>query len=471
MPTHLLSINIREAGGVHFKLINRTSLKPEHYVTEEMIASLSAQSPDLSREEVVKRLVTHKLRYAILSHRWSGEEATFEMVKLAGMGGLGTNAPPGYKKLETFCAMAVAHDCKLAWADTACIDKTSSAELDQAIRSMFNWYRNSAICIVYLACSQNLDDFEDDPWFRRGWTLQELLAPVQIKFYGKDWKLIRDIKDVPNDKDNDEIMQAISKTTGIKDYDIRHFSPGLFNVREKMVWASRRETTLVEDVAYSLLGIFDINIPIAYGEGKRAFRRLMEAIVQDCREWQIFAWAGHHSPYAIVFPESPSGYGPEFLGEVDASVLNPERPIHRPWDLGYPFYTMTKQGLEIRVLLVEVMLQIDRDQDPEAGRPYERLTLCPGSQDQRYFHDIEVVCDTRFLLYSQWAVGIISYQTDGNGEEDEMGELDGDTSYVCFLLGTGIYSPYGKWEKVGTRKVLSIRTKEVVRRKLMTLWL
>ena len=77
---------------------------------------------------------------------------------------------------------------------------------------------------------------------------------------------------------------------------------------------------------------------------------------------------------------------------------------------------------------------------------------------------------TRFLLYSQWAVGIISYQTDGNGEDD-MGELEANQNYVCFLLGTGIYSPYGKWEKVGTRRVLTIGTKEVVRRKLTTLWL
>ncbi|KAF8554893.1 hypothetical protein OG21DRAFT_1522170 [Imleria badia] len=470
MPIHLLSINDHEAGTARFKLIKRDDLKAEDFVTEEAIASHSAQSPDLPREEVIRRLVAQQLKYAIFSHRWSQQEATFEMVQKAGLAGLGSDAPQGYKKLENFCAMAVAHDCWLAWADTACIDKRSSAELEQSIRSMFSWYRNSAVCIIYLAESSGMGDFKDEPWFTRGWTLQELLAPAQIKFYTKDWTPIKSMTDCPNDKDNDEMLQAISGATGIKAHDLRYFSPGLLNVREKMVWASKRQTTLEEDVAYSLLGIFDISMPITYGEGKRAFRRLMEVIVQDCREWQIFAWAGRHSPYAIAFPESPSGYGSEFLGQVDASVLHPERPIHRPWDLGDPFYTTTKKGLAVKVILVEMMLQIDREFDSE-GPPYERLQLRPALQEQRYFKDIEAVCDTRFLLYSQWAVGIISYQTDGNGEKDELGELEANKSYICFLLGTGIYSPYGKWQKVGTRKVLTIDTKEVVRRELTTLLL
>ena len=473
MPIHLLSIDDRGTGRVRFKLIKRDDLEAADYLTEEAITSLLAQSPNLPREEIIRGLVAQGLRYAVFSHRWLQHEATFEMVQEAGLAGLGANALQGYKKLENFCATAVDHGCRLAWADTACIDKRSSAELEQAIRSMFNWYRYSTLCIIYLDESSGMGDFENDPWFTRGWTLQELLAPPQIKFYTKNWTPIRSTRDCPNDKDNDEILRAVCRTTGIKEHDLRHFSPGLLNVRDKMVWASKRQTTLEEDVAYCLLGIFDISMPIIYGEGKRAFRRLMEVIVQDCREWQIFAWAGLHSPYAIAFPESPRCYGPDFLGQVCASVLDPERPIHRPWDLGYPFYMVTKKGLEIKVLLVEMMLQIARQFDPSAGPPYERLMLRPALPDQRYFHDVEAICDTRFLLYSQWAVGIISYQTDSNanGGHHEIGELGANENYVCFLLGTGIYSPYGKWDKVGTRKLLTIGTKEVVRRKLTTLWL
>ncbi|KAF8435349.1 hypothetical protein L210DRAFT_3506209 [Boletus edulis BED1] len=470
LPIRLLSIIDRGKGRVRFQLIKRDDLKAEDYITEKAIASRLSES--VSREKVIRELVEQKLRYAIFSHRWLPVgEPTFEMVQEAGLADSGTHASPGFKKLVNFCTVAVENGCWLAWADTVCIDKRSSAELEQAIRSMFNWYRSSHVCIVHLAKSSEMAEIEKDPWFTRGWTLQELLAPVRIKFYTKDWKPFASIADFPDDKDNDEIRRAVSKTTGIRDYDLCHFSPGLLNVREKMVWASKRQTTLEEDVAYSLLGIFDISMPITYGEGKRAFRRLMEVIVQDCREWQIFAWAGRHSPYAMAFPESPCGYGGEFLGQVDPYVLDPQRPIHRPWDLGYPFYTMKKSGLEIKVLLVEMMLQIDRKEEPKAGQHCERLTFRPALQDRGYFNDIEAVCDSRFLLYSEWAVGVISYQTEGNGEMDKTGELEANKNYVCFLFGRGIYSPYTKWEKVGTMKVLTICTKEVVRKELKTVWL
>ena len=462
MPAHLL--HIYDSG---IRLINREDLpqifKPEH-AAEEEIALLMANLPSRSREEMIRNFVAQKLKYAILSHRWSLEgEPTFQMVMEKGLDG----DSPGYEKLRTFCVTAKALGCRLAWADTCCIDKTSSAELDEAIRSMFKWYRNSAVCLVHLAKATEQSSIRNDPWFTRGWTLQELLAPTKIKFYGADWL---PLSTFPNDKENTEIMHIISDITGIDRRNLRYFSPGLLSVREKMLWASTRKTTRVEDVAYSLLGIFDISMPIAYGEGKRAFRRLMEVIVNDCREWQIFAWAGPHSPFATSFPESPSGYR-ALTDATAALMLSPDRLAHRPWDLrvGYPFYAMTKKGLELEVLLVEMMLHIHRE--AIEGTTHERLTLSPGSENKRFFENIQVVCDTRFLLFSQWAVGIINYQTDGTGDREGMAELEARREYICFFLGTGIYSPYRKWEKVETKEVLSIRTKEVLRRPVTTVWL
>lgn len=465
MPAHLLHID--DSG---IRLINREDLhrifRPEH-ATEEEIALLMAESPNrsLAREQAIRNLVAQKLKYAIFSHRWSLDgESTFQTVMEKGL----DVDSPGSEKLERFCRTAATLGCKLAWADTCCIDKTSSAELDEAIRSMFKWYRNAAVCIVLLAKATRQDSIRSDPWFTRGWTLQELLAPAKIKFYGADWLPLSTFL---NDKENAEIMQIISDITGIDRRNLRYFSPGLLNVREKMLWASGRTTTRVEDVAYSLLGIFDISMPIAYGEGKRAFRRLMEMIVHDCREWQIFAWAGPHSPYATSFPESPSGYR-ALTGTTAALMLSPSRLVHRPaWDLrvGYPFYAMTKKGLELEVLLVEMMLHIHREQIE--GATYERLTLSPGSENKRFFENIQVVCDTRFLLFSQWAVGIINYQTDGTGDREGIGELEARREYICFFFGTGIYSHYKKWEKVETREVITIRTKEVLRRGVTTVWL
>ncbi|KAG1728197.1 hypothetical protein EDB19DRAFT_1897409 [Suillus lakei] len=189
---------------------------------------------------------------------------------------------PGWKKLEDFCCTAKdVHDCEFAWSDTCCINKTSSSELDESIRSMFRWYRNSHVCIAFLWETADLaalrmqekggiDKKAIDAWFVRGWTLQELLAPSQIKFYGTNWEPL--IQDSMNDRD-DEL-------TDISMDDLRSFTPGTDRVPEKLFWASKRRTTRTEDIAYCLIGIFNISLMIAYGEGNRAFFRLMEEILK-----------------------------------------------------------------------------------------------------------------------------------------------------------------------------------------------
>ncbi|KAF9241276.1 heterokaryon incompatibility protein-domain-containing protein [Melanogaster broomeanus] len=458
MPTHL--IYIPEERLIHREDLYRI-FQPEG-ITEEIISLFLTEN--CSREEAIRNLVSQKLKYAILSHRWFDEgEPSFQMVlSKDGLDGL-----PGYEKLREFFTKAEESGCSLAWADTCCIDKTSSAELEEAIRTMFRWYRNSEICIVHLAQSAQPTDFQKDEWFTRGWTLQELLAPTRIKIYGTNWLPLTG-RDCTNDKENEEIMRAISKVTGIPCSDLRYFSPGLLDVREKMVWASQRHTKRIEDIAYCLLGIFNVSMSIAYGEGRRSFRRLMEAIVQDCREWQIFAWAGPHSSYTAAFPDSPSGY--TLLCKETSSALSTRlHSAHHAWHIGHPFYTMTKKGLEIEVLLVEMMMHIDREPLKETN--YECITLSPGSENEMYFENIQVLCDIRFMLHSRWAIGIINYQTDGTGNRGGVGELAADTDYVCFFLGTGIYSPYGKWEKVDTKAVVTIRTKQVVWKPVTALWL
>ncbi|EGO05159.1 hypothetical protein SERLA73DRAFT_14460, partial [Serpula lacrymans var. lacrymans S7.3] len=198
----------------------------------------------------------------------------------------------GYSKLFKFCEKAQEYCCQLAWSDTCCIDKTSSAELEEAIRSMFRWYRNSRICIAYLAESQTLEELNSEVWFRRGWTLQELLAPRRMKFYGKGWVPFGTFH---NDKEDKEILHTLAEVTKIPRKELTFFLPGTRAIREKMLWASTRETTRIEDTAYSLLGIFEITMSIAYGEGAWAFHRLMETIIQRCDEWTILAWAGPSS--------------------------------------------------------------------------------------------------------------------------------------------------------------------------------
>jgi len=179
----------------------------------------------------------------------------------------------------------------VGWADTCCIDKRSSAELQEAINSMFLWYRNASLCIVYLGKTTSRRALEDD-WFQRGWTLQELLAPKCLRFYMQDWSVLVPSQDKDaNDKENNELMTLVSRKTGISNAELRNFYPGLLDlkgqavegrIKERMSWAARRETQRLEDIAYSLLGIFGINMPVIYGRRRglsSAFRKKLSRLL------------------------------------------------------------------------------------------------------------------------------------------------------------------------------------------------
>ncbi|KAL4067930.1 heterokaryon incompatibility protein-domain-containing protein, partial [Scleroderma citrinum] len=232
-------------------------------------------------------LIQRHIKYAIFSHRWSSTgEPSFNDVSQRN-----DSSGDGWTKLLNFCKKAKEYGCDYAWSDTCCINKTSSAELEEAIRSMYRWYSSAEICIAYLERSSNVKDFGTEPWFTRGWTLQELLAPRKTKFYGKEWNPI--LPHVPlesNDKEQHDISSAIEQTTRIPQHQLISFRPGCYRVWEKLLWASRRTTTRAEDMAYCLIGMLDISMSIAYGEGDWAFHRLMETILQRCDEPEIFAW-------------------------------------------------------------------------------------------------------------------------------------------------------------------------------------
>ena len=155
------------------------------------------------------------VKYAILSHRWNVGEPTYEEMK-SGM----ARGRPGYQKLKKFCEMARAmYHVEFAWSDTCCIDKRSSTEIDESIRSMFRWYRNADICIIHLAQSMMIQDILRDEWTRRGWTLQELLAPRRIKLFNKDWMPMTHAENDKSQKET-EVMKALEKATDIPHKDL-----------------------------------------------------------------------------------------------------------------------------------------------------------------------------------------------------------------------------------------------------------
>lgn len=226
-------------------------------------------------------------KYAILSHRWEEDEVSYEdwLAKRKWNGA-------GYKKIRSCCRLAASAGYEWVWIDTCCIDKRSSADLSEAINSMFRWYENSKICYAYLSDVRGKREaegfggqmayFRESAWFTRGWTLQELLAPDNVVFLDRNWTTIGHKK---------TLISHISETTGIcEQYIGKSYPISWASVAERMSWASGRMTSRLEDKAYCLLGIFDINIPLLYGEGEKAFRRLQMEIIKESNDESIFAW-------------------------------------------------------------------------------------------------------------------------------------------------------------------------------------
>lgn len=209
--------------------------------------------------------------YAILSHTWGGpdEEVVFEDLM-----NIKYKSRANYHKLISCGEQAAKDALRFFWIDTCCIDKSSSAELSEAINSMFRWYHNAAKCYVYLSDvlgnSSVKAGFRESRWFSRGWTLPELIAPTFVSFFSKEWEYLGDKR---------SLEQELREITGIPVQALRGSPLSQFSIHERMSWARNRVTRREEDAAYSLMGIFDIYMAPLYGEGReRAFKRLLKMI-------------------------------------------------------------------------------------------------------------------------------------------------------------------------------------------------
>ncbi|ERT01165.1 hypothetical protein HMPREF1624_02407 [Sporothrix schenckii ATCC 58251] len=231
--------------------------------------------------------------YSILSHTWGAEEVSLvDFMAVSSASAKTKSSRRGFKKIVRAAQLARTLKHKYIWIDTCCIDKSSSADLTESINSMYQWYRDSEVCLAWL------DDLPGDRpdrdmahcrWFTRGWTLQELVAPRRLEFYDADWSF-RGTRTAHVDR--------IFKRTNIPQRILLgQAHPTGYSLARRMSWAATRETTRIEDTAYCLLGICDINMPLAYGEGAKAFRRLQEEIVKKNSDLTIFAW---RSPLATV---------------------------------------------------------------------------------------------------------------------------------------------------------------------------
>lgn len=247
--------------------------------------------------------------YAILSHTWGIDEVSYTDL-LDGS----YKSRVGYRKV-LFCGQQAALDhLRYFWVDTCCIDKRNNTELTKAINCMFSWYKEAVVCYAYLsdvsARYNDIDtltyrdswiqDFQGSRWWTRGWTLQELLAPAHVEFFSAQHTRLGDKRSLDN---------TIHETTGIPIGALRGERLGDFPLAVRLEWARNRQTTEPEDVAYCLMGIFGISMPMVYGEGRTsALRRLENEIRQTHRTYYRLAWLSNvQDRYA---PSSSCGSAP-----------------------------------------------------------------------------------------------------------------------------------------------------------------
>ena len=307
---------------------------------------------------------SRELSYAILSHTWGAEEVTFqEMTDLFDEDGCQcgkankrakTLAKAGYQKIFACCRQAKRDGLRYAWIDTCCIDKSSSAELSEAINSMWRWYMRSSLCYVYLEdvaprSAQSPDHFErslaKSRWVTRAWCLQELLAPSNVVFLARDWSAVglkctlskllcfSDLDPRRRHWELPRFTTQVSNVTGIPEDALsdelcgRHYS-----IAQKMSWAANRDATRIEDRAYSLIGLFDINMPLLYGENSRAFYRFQEELIRHTADHSIFAFQCRK-----VFTDALA-WSPEMFHGC-GNISSTERRLNP--------YRMTNVGVEI----------------------------------------------------------------------------------------------------------------------------
>jgi hypothetical protein len=369
-------------------------------------------------------------KYAILSHRWEDEEVLYQ-----DMTSTDRTKKRGWKKIQGCCKQALDDGWNYAWVDSCCIDKKSSAELSEAINSMFKWYSDAGVCYVYLsdvlassydtpAWLLSNDDFRKSEWFRRGWTLQELLAPKHVTFFDREWN------DIGTRRSLRDALIEITKINCLDEQ--RQFMNA--SVAQKISWAARRVTTREEDTAYSLMGLLNINMPILYGEGKRAFMRLQEEILRTSQDESIFAWDTEGTATRMLvglLATAPHQY---------ANCGNITRKSLPPWlnRLKEP-YAITNRGLRMNPLILcdtalydtarrhkrpfKVILACAKEEWKSTGRYQDYLTITiivgsHGSHAYRYRDEDSAVgyVDIQVLKPHQVVVKTLFFEEDSHSQ-------------------------------------------------------
>lgn len=313
--------------------------------------------------------------YAILSHVWDKAEEEVTFMDMRNLEVLACTQPPksyptsswhpqkkGFIKIQKTCELAKSRGIDWVWIDTCCIDRTSSAELDQSINEMFRYYAQSRVCFVYLADSYS-GSLKSCRWFSRGWTLQEFIASSSLYFHDRHWRQI-------GSKTDPSFRRKLASITNIPDSILTGPWRGRYGLRQStatiMSWASGRETRLPEDKAYCLLGLFDISMTPNYGEGlEKAFQRLQIAIPMKHNDLTILAWNPSTSHC------KPIGCCMQLLAPNPAAFSGSGRIS--PFSSDLPQISITSNGLSISQDIPLSLVKGDN----------ESICMCIGTRNTR----------------------------------------------------------------------------------------
>ncbi|KAF8553285.1 hypothetical protein OG21DRAFT_1485545 [Imleria badia] len=301
----------------------------------DFIVSMTECMDDACIKQLIKPVVEDFFRYVMFSHRWQGKEPLYTDVGDQSVYDLPTDEIPRAAKLQTFCRTASKAGYRWAWSDTCCIDQKNQREFAEAINSMFRWYHHSSLTLVYLwdvSPSSPSGGLTGSEWITRGWTLQEFLAPRVIRFFNGDWSPYLDDQR-PNHKESDVIIQQIADAVGVSATDLLSFRPSTDDVRWKLHMASKRNTTVPQDAAYCLFGIFNVVMSVIPGEEPhQAIGRLLQEVMTCSKSWDVgcLAWVGQSSELNSCLPTQVQAYQgscrtPLSIGEeMQRSVLELE---------------------------------------------------------------------------------------------------------------------------------------------------
>ncbi|KAF8555612.1 hypothetical protein OG21DRAFT_1483751 [Imleria badia] len=296
-------------------------------IFQELVSSMTT-AIDRAR---IEHEVAQYYRYATFSHKWKDNEPPFEKVMHIPVYDLDGSLT--HDKLQMFCKTVRDAGLHWAWSDTCCINKADPSVLQEALVSMFQWYQASVMTLVLLcdvSSPSRRGDLVRSIWNTRAWTFQEYHASKVVRFYNKDWTLYRNI-DIPNHKESREIISEMEEATGVSARALMALQPGLEDIREKLCLASTRQTTRVEDAAYSLLGIFSLSMSVVYGEGDKALGRLLSQLLASSGDTRVLAWTGKSGSFNSclpakidVFNQLPTSHIPPAITRAEVEVITTE---------------------------------------------------------------------------------------------------------------------------------------------------